>query len=157
MIHSKWSNYLHIYQACIYRWFQSASPPEEGRVAASFYVPEYYKHISRKRMEDFTSVFRAELAAILLALFWSDQLPSLYTGVVIFSNSLSGLQSIKSQKEENLINTMYKFTFQGNFCKPWVDTRTLWYYRQWNCRQSSKACFADTRLRHWKQTLKKWI
>ena len=85
-----------------YIYTDGSKAPEEGRVAASFYVPEY-KYVARKRMQDHTSVFRAELTAILLALFWIDQLPSLYTGVVIFSDSLSGLQSIKSQKEENII------------------------------------------------------
>ena len=95
MINSKWSTNLHIYT-------DGSKAPEEGRVAASFYVPEF-KYIVRKRMQNFTSVFRAELAAILLALFWIEQLPNLYRGVVIFSDSLSGLQSIKSQKEESLI------------------------------------------------------
>ena len=96
MIHLKWQNYFYIYT-------DGSKTPEEGRAAASFYVPEY-KYKVGKRMNDNTSVYRAELAAIMLALIWVEQLPNLHTGVVIFSDSLSALQSIKSQKRDNMIN-----------------------------------------------------
>ena len=50
-------------------------------------------------------MYRTKLAAIMLfALNWIEQLPSLHTGVVIFSDSLSALQSIKFQKKETFIN-----------------------------------------------------
>ena len=64
-------------------------------------------------MQDHTSVYRAELAAIILALNWIDQLPALHTGAVILSDSLSALQCIKLQKEFFFycrnINLMYTF------------------------------------------------
>ena len=94
-IHTKWQNYLHI--------VTDGSKTPEGRAAASFYVPAY-KYKVFKRMNDFTSVYRAELAAIMLALIWTEQIPNLHTGIVILSDSLSALQSIKSQKEDNFIN-----------------------------------------------------
>ena len=95
LIHTKWKHYLHIYT-------DGSKSPDEGKAAASFYVPDY-KYVESKRMQDFTSVYRAELSAIILALYWTDQLPPLYTGVVILSDSLSALQSIRSQKDENFV------------------------------------------------------
>ena len=46
---------------------------------------------------------KAELAAISLALTWIDQL-NLYTGAVIFSDSLSGLMAIQSSKEDIFVD-----------------------------------------------------
>ena len=43
------------------------------------------------------------MAAIVLALTWLLQLPGLYTGAVIFSDSLSSLQAIESRKDESFI------------------------------------------------------
>ena len=46
---------------------------------------------------------KAELAAIALAIMWLNQL-DLYTGAVIFSDSLSGLLAIKNAKEDSFVN-----------------------------------------------------
>ena len=64
-----------------------------------------YKYTEKKRMQDESSVYRAELAAIIPwpALNWLHQLPALYTRAVILSDSLCSLLSLKTQKEDNFI------------------------------------------------------
>ena len=86
LIHTKWFNYLQIYT-------DGSKAPDKCKVSAAFYVPEY-KYIEKKRMQDESSVYRAELAAIILAL---------HTGAVILSDSLSSLLSLKTQKDDNFI------------------------------------------------------
>ena len=100
VMYNKWQNYLHVYT--------DGSKSLEGKVASSFYVPEY-KCVQSKRMQNQTSVYRAELAAITLALYWIDQLPPLQTGVVIFSDSLSALEAIRSQREESFVTEILSF------------------------------------------------
>ena len=95
LIHTKWFNYLQIYT-------DGSKAPDKGKVSAAFYVPEF-KYIEKKRMQDESSVYRAELAAIILALNWLHQLPALHTGAVILSDSLSSLLSLKTQKDDNFI------------------------------------------------------
>ena len=94
MINTRWSNYLHIYT-------DGSKDPVSGKVAAAFYVP-YFKYKECKRMQNDSSVYRSELAAIILALNWTNQLHDII-GVVIFSDSLSALQSIKAQNEDTFI------------------------------------------------------
>ena len=94
IINTRWTNYLHIYT-------DGSKDPASGKVAAAFYVP-YFKYKEYKRMKNDSSVYRSELAAIILALNWAKQLHDII-GVVIFSDSLSALQSIKAQNEDNFI------------------------------------------------------
>ena len=92
MINTKWKNYLQIYT-------DGSKSPEQESAAAAFFVP-YYDYSLSKRLSNYTSSYRAEMAAIVLALEWLYNHPSLYTGAVIFSDSLSSLQAIKSCKDE---------------------------------------------------------
>ena len=98
IINTKWSNHL-----CIFT--DGSKSPESGRAAAAFYV-SYYNYSQSKRLQDNSSSYRAELAAIALALEWLRQLPSLHTGVVVCSDSLSSLQSIQNgqMKEDTFVN-----------------------------------------------------
>ena len=103
LIQSKWNNSLHIYT--------DGSKSPSGTAAASFFVPHFSIRQS-KRLTDHTSSYRAELAAITIALLWVEQL-NLHTGVVIFTDSLSALlsmQSMKGDKSDNFINDI-KYTY----------------------------------------------
>ena len=95
LIHQKWDHSLQIYT-------DGSKSPNTGKAAAAFYVP-YYKYKESKRLQNYTSSYRAELAAIILALNWLNQLPGLYTGAVIFCDSLSALKALKRRKEEHFI------------------------------------------------------
>ena len=70
--------------------------------SAAFWVPAFsYKQF--KRLAHASSSMKPELAAIVLALTWIDQL-NLYTGAVILSDSLSSLMAIKNGKDINFVN-----------------------------------------------------
>ena len=90
---------MHIYT-------DGSKAPDKGKVSAAFYVPDY-KHTEKKRMQDGSSVYRAEMAAIILALNWLHQLPALYTGAVILSDSLSSLMSLKTHKKNIILSQKY--------------------------------------------------
>jgi len=68
--------------------------PGSGRCSAAFYVPVFL-YSQSKRLTDFTSSYRAELAAIALALDWVQSV-EVYVGVVIFSDSLSSLMALQN-------------------------------------------------------------
>ena len=75
---------------------------KSGTAAASFFVP-HFSIRQAKRLTNHTSSYRAELAAITIALLWIEQL-NLHTGVVIFTDSLCALLSMQSMKGDNFIN-----------------------------------------------------
>ena len=88
LIRNKWKTELHIYT-------DGSLIPQKNIAAAAFWVPAFsYKQ--NKRLEHAASSMKTELAAIILALTWVEQL-NLYTGAVIFSDSLSGLLAIKNE------------------------------------------------------------
>ena len=74
--------------------------------AAAFWVPTF--NIKQyKRLTYAASSMKAELAAIILALTWIDQLVDLHTGVVIFTDSLSGLMAIQNLKNDNFVDEIW--------------------------------------------------
>ena len=89
LIKSKWQDQFHIYT-------DGSKEPTTGICAASFYVPAFH-YSQSKRLTDYTSSYRAELAAIILALSWLETV-DVYVSVVIFSDSLSSLVAILEQK-----------------------------------------------------------
>ena len=95
LINQKWANHLHIFT-------DGSKFPDTGNASAAFFVP-YYEYVESKRLQNNTSSYRAELAAIALALYWLHQLPSLYTGAVIFCDSLGAIEALKNNKEEQFI------------------------------------------------------
>ena len=107
LIHRKWENYLQIYT-------DGSKFPDTGSAAAAFFVP-YYDYIDSKRLHNNTSSYRAELAAIVLALYWLNQIPNLYTGAVIFCDSLSALEAINNKKEEQFIHEILMLYTQLHF------------------------------------------
>ena len=96
MINTKWSNYMHAYT-------DGSKFPDTGRTTAAFHIP-YYGKTEAKRLQNHISIYRAELISILLLLTWvNNQNIQLYTGIVIFSDSLSALQALNNTKDENTI------------------------------------------------------
>ena len=75
LISTKWPIQLHIYT-------DGSKVPNLGISSTSFYVPAF-SFQQAKRLADHTSSFRAELAAILLALNWLENI-NVYVGIVIF-------------------------------------------------------------------------
>ena len=106
LIGTKWSNQLHIYS-------DGSKIPNDGTVSASFYVPAFSLH-QAKRMVDHTSSFRAELAAIVLALNWLEVV-DVYVDTVIFSDSLSALQAIKEEKDISFVTEIITLTTKLNY------------------------------------------
>ena len=77
--------------------------PDSGHTACSFYIP-YFKIVKIKRLQNKIAIYRAELTAIILCLDWiNEQNIQLYTGLVIFSDSLSAILAIKNSKEESMV------------------------------------------------------
>jgi len=68
-----------------------------GKTASAFYIPELkYGHV--QRLDDTTSVFSAEMAAIKMALEWLIHTgDNSNTPATIYSDSLSTVSAIKSQ------------------------------------------------------------
>ena len=95
IIRKKWSSQLHIYT-------DGSVIPMKNIAAAAFWVPAF-EYKQSKRLAYASSSMNAELAAIILSLYWLEQL-NLYTGAVIFSDSLSGLSAIQNSKEEEFVN-----------------------------------------------------
>ena len=92
LIQRKWSTELHIYTDGSFVF-------EQHNASAAFWVPSLlYKQY--KRLSYSISSYKAEMMAIILALTWLDQLDTIYVGVVIFSDSMSSLLSIKNAKDD---------------------------------------------------------
>ena len=95
LIH-QYAGALHIYT--------DGSRTEDGRVAAAFYVEDLeYGHT--KRLQDNSSVYAAELAGIGMAIDWIER-ASVSTKIVIFSDSLSAMQSLRSSGTSVRPNTI---------------------------------------------------
>ena len=107
LIYQKWKNYLQIFT-------DGSKCQDTGSAAAAVFVP-YYDYIESNRLQNNTSSYRSELAAIVLALDWLNQIPNLYTDAVIFCDSLSALEAIKSQKEEQFIHEILLLYTQLHF------------------------------------------
>jgi len=96
IINTKWKNYMHAYT-------DGSKVPDSGHTACAFYIP-YFKILKSKRLQNKIAIYRAELTAIILCLDWiNEQNVQLYTGLVIFSDSLSAIQAIKNSKEESMV------------------------------------------------------
>ena len=91
-INRKWSRELHIYT-------DGSKNPHNGNASASFYIPSM-DIIVKKRLQNFSSSYKAELVAIILALNWIEQFDNLYVGIVIFTDCLSALMAIRNWKED---------------------------------------------------------
>lgn len=118
LLDTKWPSQLHIYT-------DGSKVPDQGICSASFYVPAFSYHQS-KRLTNNTSSFRAELAAIVLALSWLENI-NVYVGTVILSDSLSALHAIKEQKEISFVTEITtlitKLSYQGkNIYLEWVPS-----------------------------------
>ena len=85
LMYTKWKNELKIFT-------DGSKDPRTGACGASFWVPDFHVNQSR-RLTNHTSSYRAELAAILLALYWIED-ADLHSGAVIFSDSLSALTAM---------------------------------------------------------------
>ena len=84
--------------------YTDGSRTEDGRVAAAFYVEDLeYGHT--KRLQDNSSVYAAELAGIGMAIDWIER-ASVSTKIVIFSDSLSAMQSLRSSGTSVRPNTI---------------------------------------------------
>ena len=95
LIREKWHSELHIYT-------DGSLVLNKNLASAAFWVPAFsYKQ--HKRLAHASSSMKAELAAISLALTWIDQL-NLYTGAVLFSDSLSGLMAIQNSIEDTFVD-----------------------------------------------------
>ena len=96
IIHLKWDTFIHAYT-------DGSKVPNSGRTAAAFHIP-YFKKTEAKRLQNYISIFRAELAAIILLLNWINQNCGQFkTNLVIFSDSLSALQAIQNSQKEDMI------------------------------------------------------
>ena len=100
LINSKWNNSLHIYT--------DGSKTPTGLASASFYVP-YFSIKQSKGLSNNTSNYRAELAAISIALEWIKQL-NIHTDVVIFTDCLSALISLQSPNDNFATDILYNYT-----------------------------------------------
>ena len=103
LICTKWKSKLHIFT-------DGSKDPRTGSCGASFWIPSF-RVKQAKRLTNHTSSYRAELAAILLALHWIED-ADLHSGAVIFSDSLSALTAMAQQnfKENLIIEILIKIT-----------------------------------------------
>ena len=103
LMYTKWKNELHIFT-------DGSKDPRTGACGASFWVPSFHVEQTR-RLTNHTSSYRAELAAILLALYWIED-ADLHSGAVIFSDSLSVLTALnqKNLKENFITEILIKVT-----------------------------------------------
>ena len=103
LICTKWKSKLHIFT-------DGSKDPRTGSCGASFWIPSF-RVKQAKRLTNHTSSYRAELAAILLALYWIED-ADLHSGAVIFSDSLSALTAMAQQnfKENLIIEILIKIT-----------------------------------------------
>ena len=98
----KYQDYLHIYT--------DGSKTENGRVAAAFCIPQLNIQCSW-RLTDNVSIYAAEIMAITLAVEWvlaEESHNNDENKIVIFSDSLSGLLSIKSGSSKSRPNLLVK-------------------------------------------------
>ena len=108
MISTKWPIQLHIYT-------DGSKVPNLGISSASFYVPAF-SFQQANRLADHTSSFRAELAAIVLAPNWLENI-NVHVGIVIFCDSISALLAIKDENDitfvTEIITLSTKLSYQG--------------------------------------------
>jgi len=104
---NSWVNYLHVY---------TDGSKEDKYCTAAFYVPEF-KIQCGERLEEHCNNFEGELVAILKALIWIYDKQIERT--VIFSDSLSALQSIRSLRDngscilKEIFYQLYQFQNSG--------------------------------------------
>ena len=84
IINTRWKHSLHIYT-------DGSLNPNTKKVGCSIYIP-YFKYSKYVRINDYTSIYTAELFAVLLALEWIEEFQPLH--VCIFMDCLSALQAI---------------------------------------------------------------
>jgi len=84
--------------------YTDGSKTDNGRVAAAFYVPSADVR-QAARLNDDVTIYAAEMTAINMVLQWLVTLEKLPT-TVIFSDSLSSLQSLRGNKHSSRPNLM---------------------------------------------------
>ncbi len=107
--------------------FTDGSKSDNGQVGSAFYVKALKIKVN-KRISDDCSVYAAELQAIIMALAWAIEARVL--NIAIFSDSLSGLQSIQSglsKSRPNLLleirQLLYKLnSVDGNITFAWIPS-----------------------------------
>ncbi|GFO50607.1 RNA-directed DNA polymerase from mobile element jockey [Plakobranchus ocellatus] len=96
----------------------------EKKVAAAAYFPEHPDRSKATRLRDGASVFRAELQGIALALTEIKKLTKYHKNFVIYSDSLSALQAIKS-KNFKIIDIRRLYNLIRKF-PPYVHIPFVW-------------------------------
>ena len=91
IIYTKWCQSLHIYT-------DGSLNPNTNKVGCGIYIP-YFKYSKSVRLNNSTSIYSAELFAILLALEWIEEFQPLLA--CIFSDCLSALQTISKYNPSN--------------------------------------------------------
>jgi len=83
--------------------YTDGSKSDDGKVGSAYYVPSINLK-ANLRITDNTSVYASELKAILMALSWTRETNT--KDIVIFSDSLSALQSLKYGKSKTRPNLL---------------------------------------------------
>jgi ribonuclease HI len=96
---TRWKQYMHVY---------TDGSKKDDRTGCAFYIPGM-KFGSGIRISDGSSVFEAELVAILKVLEFLYQKPPLRC--VIFSDSLSGLQALSDDSDHVLVKEISNYFF----------------------------------------------
>ena len=113
IIFAKYEHHLHIY---------TDGSKIENKTGCAFYIPDL-KIEKQLRISDETSIFKAELIAILEALSYIENNPP--SLLVIFSDSLCSLKAIKNfENNNNVINEIrYKlYNLDNNH----ISTTLVW-------------------------------
>ena len=101
----KWTNSLHIY---------TDGSKREHKSGCAFYVP-FLKFSRKFRLSDYTSVYMAEMVAILEALRFLLEKPPI--SCVIFSDSFSCIQTIESGRDMDAVSQEIRFCMYQLWCQ----------------------------------------
>lgn len=134
-INSVWKSYLHIYT-------DGSVNKKTAQVGCSFVIPSF--HYARGfKLPGECSSYTAELVAMLMALEWIEEVKPL--SVVIFSDSLSGIQGVSNFDSNNKIiceiQRLYKcLSEQGIFVVlAWVPGHVGIFGNEWADSVAKKA------------------
>ncbi|XP_015260458.1 PREDICTED: uncharacterized protein LOC107104854 [Cyprinodon variegatus] len=117
LIHERYGYYVHIFT-------DGSKNPENGKTSCAFYIPELKVKVF-KRLTDHLSIYTAEIMAIMLALYWIEEVKPLR--ILICSDSSAALTSLKNTLSkcredimlENLLS-LYRVRNLG------IDVQFLW-------------------------------
>ena len=96
-----------------------------------------------KRLPDNSTIFPAEATVISLALNYYQHMGPVHHDVVVYSDSMSCLQTIEGEDTENLFYLPYHepalvIEWQGHTRSFLLDTKPLWHRRKWKSGPTSK-------------------